>query len=68
MKHAFTGNASGKTKLIICGSDLLEKLEQVEYQKIIYVGKKKQAYGIEFNEIIPSSAPSWPFTTSRSTT
>lgn len=52
MKHAFTGNASGKTKLIICGSDLLEKLEQVEYQKIIYVGKKKQAYGIEFNEII----------------
>ena len=38
MKHAFTGNASGKTKLFICGSDMLEALEQVDYDKSIKVG------------------------------
>lgn len=52
MKHAFTGNASGKKKLLICGSDFLEALEQVEYSKVVYVGSKMQAYGLEFNSIV----------------
>lgn len=52
MKHAFTGNESGKQKLIIMGSDFLEALENVEYTKNITVGDKKQAYGLEFNSII----------------
>jgi len=52
MKHAFTGNNSGKKKLMICGSDVIEALEQVEYNRIIREGTKKQAYGIEVSEII----------------
>lgn len=52
MKHAFTGNASGKKKILICGSDFLEALEQVEYNKVVFVGTKMQAYGLEFNSIV----------------
>lgn len=52
MKHAFTGNASGKQKLLICGSDLLEALEQVDYDKSIRVGAKAQAHGLEYNSIV----------------
>ena len=51
MKHAFTNNASGKTKLFICGSDMLEALEQVEYNRTIQVGAKQVAHGLEFNSI-----------------
>jgi len=52
MKHAFTGNNSGKRKLIICGSDVIEALEQVEYNRIIREGTKMQAYGIEASQIL----------------
>ena len=52
MKQAFTGNSSGKTKLLICGSDMLEALEQVEYDKTIQVGGKAKAHGLEYNSII----------------
>jgi hypothetical protein len=52
MKHAFTGNSSGKRKLIIMGSDFLEKIETVEYTKVVYVGAKQQAYGLEFSTIV----------------
>jgi hypothetical protein len=52
MKHAFTGNNSGKKKLFICGSDVIEALEQVEYNRIIREGSKAQAYGIEVNSIV----------------
>lgn len=52
MKHAFTGNASGKKKLLIAGSDVIEAFEQVEYNRTVNVGAKIQAYGLEFNSII----------------
>ena len=52
MKHAFTGNNSGKRKLFICGSDVIEALENVEYNRIIREGIKMQAYGIEVTQII----------------
>ena len=52
MKHAFTGNASGKKKLFICGSDMIEAFEQVEYTKVVYVGSKLQAHGVEFTSIV----------------
>lgn len=52
MKHAFTNNASGKTKIFICGSDMLEALEQVEYDKTVQIGAKKLAHGLEFNSIV----------------
>lgn len=52
MKHAFTGNSSGKRKIIIMGSDFLEAIEQVEYTKVVYPGSKHQAYGLEFSSIV----------------
>jgi hypothetical protein len=52
MKHSFTGNNSGKKKLFICGSDVIEALENVEYNRIIREGTKMQAYGIEVSQII----------------
>jgi len=52
MKESFTGNASGKKKIFIVGSDLLERFEQVEYTRVVYVGAKMQAYGLEFSTII----------------
>jgi hypothetical protein len=52
MKEAFTGNASGKVKILIAGSGLLEALEQVEYTKTVSVGAKSQKHGIEFNSIV----------------
>ena len=52
MKTAFVGNASSKTKLFIMGSDLLEKFEQVDYIKHMLAGARKQAYGLEFSEIV----------------
>jgi hypothetical protein len=52
MKTAFTGNASSKQKIFIMGSDLLERFEQVDYKKIVYAGTRKQAYGLEFTQIV----------------
>lgn len=52
MKHAFTGNNSGKRKTFIVGSDLLEALEKVEYTKIVNVGSRLQAHGVEYTTIV----------------
>lgn len=52
MKTSFTGNQSGKNKLLIMGSDFLESLENVEYTRNVYVGEQKQAYGLVFNSIV----------------
>ena len=52
MKHAFTGNESGKKKLLVMGSDFLESLENVEWTKNIRVGEKSVAFGLEFDSII----------------
>jgi hypothetical protein len=52
MKHAFTGNSSGKRKIIIMGSDFLEAIEKVEYDKIVQIGSRQQAYGLEFSSIV----------------
>lgn len=52
MKHTFTGNESGTTKLIIYGSDFLEAVENIEFTKNVTLGSKSQAYGLEFSSII----------------
>ena len=52
MKHSFTGNASGKKKIMLAGSDVVEAFEQVEYNRVVTVGSKIEAYGLEFNSIV----------------
>lgn len=52
MKKAFVGNASSSTKILFAGSDLIESLQNVQYNQVIYVGSRKQAMGLEFSSII----------------
>lgn len=52
MKAAFTGDKSGDTKTIICGSDVVEALEQVDYTRNVNVGEKLPAYGMYASSII----------------
>lgn len=52
MKNGFAGNNGSKKKLLIGGSDFVEALEKVDYQKVVYVGTKNQLHGIEYNGII----------------
>jgi hypothetical protein len=52
MKMSFTGNASGKRKLLIAGSDVIEAFETLDYTtRVVKEGATKQAYGLEFTEI-----------------
>lgn len=52
MKKAFVGNASSAKKVLFAGSDLLEALQNVQYNQVIYVGSRKKAMGLEFTSII----------------
>lgn len=52
MKAAFTGDKSGDVKTIICGSDVVEALEQVDYTRNVNVGEKLPAYGMYASSII----------------
>lgn len=51
-KKAFVGNASSSTKILFAGSDLIEALQNVQYNQVISVGARKQAMGLEFSSII----------------
>lgn len=59
MKVAFTGNAGSKQKVWICGSDLIENLEKIEYVKIIRVGASHQAYGLTFDSVKSKFGTLW---------
>jgi hypothetical protein len=52
MKEGFTGNSSSKKKLLLCGCDLLEALESVDYNNVVMVGSQSQIYGVEFSSVI----------------
>lgn len=59
MRTAFTGNNSGKSKLLIVGSGILTDMENLHlmssekgYTANVTVGKRKTAYGVEFTEYI----------------
>lgn len=59
MRTAFTGNNSGKHKLLIIGSGLLTDMENLYvtggsngFVANVQVGKRKAIYGIEFTEYI----------------
>lgn len=59
MKVAFTGNAGAKQKVWICGSDLIENLEKIEYVKIVRVGNSHQAFGLTFDSIKSKFGTLW---------
>ncbi len=52
MKKAFVGNASSNTKVLLAGADVVEAINKVDYNQVIYPGKKAQAFGLDVQRII----------------
>lgn len=53
MKKSFTGNAASNKKLFICGSDVIEAFERIDYtNRVVKEGAKSQAFGLEFTSIV----------------
>ena len=52
MKTAFTGNDGSQTKFFIVGSDFMERIETMDYNRIVKEGTEKQIYGIRVTQII----------------
>lgn len=51
MKEAFTGNAGSKHKLLIGGSELIERINTLETTKVVNAGENVVKWGIDFSEI-----------------
>lgn len=52
MRAAFTGNAAGSTrKILLAGSGLMERLSNLDAQKVIGAADKVTAWGLEFHRI-----------------
>lgn len=52
MKTIFTGNASSNMKILFAGADLLETINKVDYNQVIYPGKQAQVFGLDVQKII----------------
>lgn len=52
MQQAFTGNAGSKRKVLIGGSALIGKLNQMDHTKVISAGDTVTKWGIDFTEIV----------------
>jgi hypothetical protein len=52
MKTIFTGNASSNTKILFNGADVLETINKIEYNQVIYPGKQGQVFGLDVQKII----------------
>ena len=51
MREAFTGNAGSKHKLLIGGSELIERINTLETTKVVNAGENVVKWGIDFSEI-----------------
>ncbi len=50
-RAAFTENAGSSRKILIGGSDLIEKINNLEYNRVVTAGETVTKWGIDFNEI-----------------
>lgn len=50
-RAAFTENAGSKRKILIAGSDLIEKINNLDYNRVISAGETVSKWGIDFNEL-----------------
>ncbi len=48
---AFTENAGSARKILIGGSDLIEKINNLEYNRVVSAGETVTKWGIDFNEV-----------------
>lgn len=51
MREAFTGNAGGKRKILIAGSELIERINKLETTKIVAATETFVKWGIDFTEL-----------------
>lgn len=49
--RAFDANTGSRHKILLAGSDLLQKLSNVERSKVFAASETRAVYGLEFNEI-----------------
>ena len=52
MKKIFVGNQSSNTKIGFLGSDIVETINKVDFDQVIYPGKPGQAFGLDVQRII----------------
>lgn len=52
MKKIFVGNHSSNTKIAFLGSDVVETINKVDFDQVIYPGKPGQAFGLDVQRII----------------
>lgn len=50
MKEAFTGNAGNKRKILIGGSNFIERINQLEVKKVVQANDDFVKWGIDFSE------------------
>lgn len=50
MKEAFTGNAGNKRKVLIGGSNFIERINKLEVQKVVQANDDFVKWGIDFSE------------------
>lgn len=51
MRIAFTGNGGSNRKILVAGSKLIEKLNTMEYNKVVGAGTTVTKWGIDFTEL-----------------
>ena len=51
MREAFTGNAGGKRKILIAGSNLIERINKLETTKVVAATETFVKWGIDFTEL-----------------
>lgn len=51
MREAFTDNCGSMRKVLVAGSGLIERLNNLEYTKVINAGTRMTRWGIDFNEL-----------------
>ena len=51
MREAFTGNAGSKRKILIGGSQLIGRLNKLDYTKVVTAGESVVKWGIDFSEL-----------------
>lgn len=51
MREAFTGNAGSKRKILIGGSDLIGRLNKLDYKRVITASDTVTKWGIDFTEL-----------------
>lgn len=50
-REAFTENAGSTRKILLAGSDLIERINNLDYNRVVMAGDKVTKWGIDFNEI-----------------